>query len=145
MTFVSLFELRFAKFVNYCYYVLICLFNFSKIRMAKTKKLAASHASRARAKAASQGSKNHPSYTKALKALGSSDHKEVDLGKRATAVLGRVRHSDGSFTVSVSLAEGSRSEVWVINPNSVCGFTNLLRQTEPKGDLDKVLERAMRK
>lgn len=113
--------------------------------LPKTKRPTASHSTRARAKAASRVSKQHPSYTKALKALGSLDHKEVEVGKRSTAVLGRVRHSDGSFTVSVSLAEGSRSEVWVINPNSVCGFTNLLRQTEPKGDLDKVLERAMKK
>jgi hypothetical protein len=88
--------------------------------------------------------KANPSYLKALKALGESEQKEIDMGKNAHAVLGKVEHTDGSSTISVSLVKGSRSEVWVLNPNSACGFTNLLRQTEPKGDLDKVLEKAMK-
>jgi hypothetical protein len=88
-------------------------------------------------------SKTHPSYTKALKALGKSDSKEVDLGENSRAVLGKVEHADGTCTISVSLVKGARSEVWVLNPNSACGFTNLIRQAEPQGDLDKVLEKAL--
>jgi hypothetical protein len=67
---------------------------------------------------------------------------EVEMGGRSIAVFGKVKHTDGTYTISVRLASGSRSEVWVLYHNHISGFTNLLRQTELKVDLEKVLEKA---